>query len=271
MERIGIKMKKILFIAIAFSSAFSHASKQIELTVVTPTYNNEKYCIRNLKWMVNQSFTNWKMIIIDDCSTDGTRKLIKDYISENDLSNKIILIENQQRCGALKNIYTIVSACDDNDIIVLYDGDDRWANKDALLRIAREYVDETVWMTYGSWQAYPTKAQGNCRPLPKHVIKESAFRDYAFVTSHPRTFYAWLFKKIKLEDFLYQGEFFSVAWDLAIMFPILEMSSKRHIRYIPDILYFYNVDNPLNDFKCHTELQQKLDRLIRTKSKYKAL
>jgi glycosyltransferase involved in cell wall biosynthesis len=264
-------MKKILLLGVLFVFLGTAVGKSVELTIVTPTYNNEKYCIRNLKWMVKQNFTNWKMIIIDDCSTDKTKELIKEYIQTHHLSDKVLLIENSQRCGALKNIYTTVSNCDDNDIIVLYDGDDRWAHEGVLMRIAQEYSDDKVWMTYGSWQAYPTKAGGNCRALPKEIIKKAAFREYSFVTSHPRTFYAWLFKKIKLEDFLYKGEFFSVAWDLAIMFPLLEISANGHIRYIPDILYFYNIDNPLNDFKCHTELQQRLDRFIRTKSKYAAL
>jgi hypothetical protein len=41
-----------------------------------------------------------------------------------------------------------------------------------------------------------------------------------------------LFKKIKKEDLLYEGEFVLMSWDIAMMFPMLEMESKGHIAFI---------------------------------------
>lgn len=265
-----MKLKYFFITLIVFINvACSH---QPEFVLVTPSYNNERWCIKNIEAAVKQEYIRWRMIIIDDCSTDQTRKLLENFIIERGLLDRVTLISNQTRQGALKNIYNTVHACEDHEIIILYDGDDWFLHNKALSRIAQEYEDANTWMTYGSWQAYPnSNSKGNCRPLHPRWIKERAFREVSYVTSHPRTFYAWLFKKIAQEDLLYNGEFFQTTWDLAIMFPLLEMSSNNHIKYIPDLLYVYNMDNPINDYKCHAELQQFLDQYIRAKKKYKPL
>jgi len=211
------------------------------------------------------------MIIIDDCSTDGTGELIKNYIAEHNLYEKITLICNEVRCGASENFYKVISECDNETVIVMYDGDDWFAHDKALERIAQEYQDYTVWMTYGSWVAHPKMLPGNCRPLPESIIKNCSFREYDFVTSHPKTFYAWLFKKIAKKDFMYKREFLQICSDVALMFPILEMCSNGHIRYIPDILYIYNHENPISDFRIKAALQEEVERVIRRKKKYKPL
>lgn len=227
-------MKNKAFLLLVFFLYIS--GRQIDLVIVSPTYNNEKWCIQNIESVVQQDYPFWHMIIINDCSTDNTGRLIEEYIRDNKLEANITFISNTVRQGALKNIYQTVLACDDDSVIVLYDGDDWWANKGAFSRIVQEYKDPNTWMTYGSWQGYPNKSfPCNCKKFSSEVMKKNKFREVPYVSSHPRTFYAWLFKKIPLADFINEGEFFSVAWDLAIMFPLLEMSSNNHIRFISEI------------------------------------
>ena len=43
-----------------------------------------------------------------------------------------------------------------------------------------------------------------------------------------------------------------------MMFPMIEMAGKHH-KCISKVLYIYNIQNPLNDFKIHTKLQTKLN------------
>jgi hypothetical protein len=54
-------------------------------------------------------------------------------------------------------------------------------------------------------------------------------------------------------------KFFEIAYDVAIMLPMVEMASPSHIRYIDRILYLYNYTNPLSDtrrrsFQIRTEM-----------------
>jgi len=58
-----------------------------------------------------------------------------------------------------------------------------------------------------------------------------------------------------------------MAWDLSFMFPMLEMSGPKS-QYIKDVLYIYNLGNPLNDHKVDNQYQLALERQIRAKEKY---
>ena len=246
-------------------------NSQVDIVVVCPTYNNERVCIKNIEAVAQQAYQNWSMIIVDDCSTDRTYHKLRTYIDEHNLSSKIKLIHNTQRQGALKNLYDTIHSCPDNAVIVTYDGDDWFADPQSLTHIAKEYENPQVWLTYGQYKTYPENALGVCRPIPDEVMKNKSFRTFAWVSSHPRTFRAWLFKKIKVEDLMYKGKFMSVTWDLAMMLPMLEMASNGHIRFIPKILYIYNDANPLNDFRHSFTLQQEIGRFICTKPKYETL
>lgn len=260
---------KCLFLCAIMSLAHAHVVKFI---IVTPTYNNEQWCIQNIESVVEQVCDNpWHMVIVDDASTDGTGKKIEDYKNSHGLVNKITLISNSERKGALKNIYEVVHSLPDDVVVVLLDGDDHLAGKRALWRIAQAYNNHKIWMTYGNFKTASPDRRNFCRPFPQEVMQQNTFRSYEWVSSHPRTFYSWLFKKIKIEDLAIDKKFFPVAWDLAIMFPMLEMSSKGHIGFISDVLYVYNNQNPLNDHKINPGFQQWCNKHIRAKKPYQPL
>ena len=63
------------------------------------------------------------------------------------------------------------------------------------------------------------------------------------------------------------GQYFSVAWDLAIMFPMLEMAGKRQ-EFMEDLLYVYNDQNPICDHKIRRKDQISAAKEIRRKKKY---
>ena len=62
-------------------------------------------------------------------------------------------------------------------------------------------------------------------------------------------------------------KFYKAAWDLAFVFPLLEMAGKK-AKYIKDILYVYNRQNPLNEDKINHKLQLSEEHEIRQKEKY---
>ena len=89
--------------------------------------------------------------------------------------------------------------------------------------------------------------------------------------SHLKTFKFELFRQIKKEDFLdIDGKFMKCTYDLALMFPIAEMSGGK-FKFIEDILYVYNNDNPININKIIIEEQARICKLIRNRNVYKSL
>lgn len=239
------------------------------MVIIIPSYNNKKYYERNLKSVIEQQYSNYHIIYIDDCSQDGTADLVEAFIQNSSLKDTCTLIKNSERKGALENLYYAIVACDDHDIIVLLDGDDWLSDAQVLQKINATYTDKNVWLTHGKLREFPNNRATWCEPIPANVVRNNSFRKFK-CASHLRTFYAWLFKKIKVEDLMFDGKFFEMTWDQAIMFPMLEMAGERH-RFISDVVYIYNVENNINDNKVNAQLQRDLEQILRNKEVYKRL
>ena len=242
------------------------------IVVVIASYNNSKWYEKNLSTLFAQKYSNYHVIYIDDSSSDNTFKLVKNYVYKMGQSHRVTLINNKERKGALDNLYSAIHSCSDCAIIITYDGDD-WMPlgvTDVLQTINEAYVDPNVLLTYGQFETFPGKHLGICHPMPDYIIDAKSYRKEHWFTSHMRTFYAGLFKKIRKEDLMMDGEFYSVSWDQAFMLPMLEMASG-HIKFIDKIMYVYNQANPLNDFRQHLRKQLNYERLIRRKECYTAL
>ncbi len=63
-----------------------------KISVVLPTYNGEKYIKESIDSILAQTFTDWELIIVDDCSSDSTYRIIEDY---KKLDNRIKVIHNE--------------------------------------------------------------------------------------------------------------------------------------------------------------------------------
>ena len=67
------------------------------VSIITPTYNSEKFIGTTILSLLSQTYTNWEMIIVDDCSTDTTKSIIEEYIAKD---SRISLYQLQKNSGA---------------------------------------------------------------------------------------------------------------------------------------------------------------------------
>jgi glycosyltransferase involved in cell wall biosynthesis len=243
--------------------------------VVIPSFKCDDYCIENIESVIRQTYPEWTAAVIidgDPEDDDGAYQRLTQYVAKHGLQQRITVCRNTSRRYSLANIHrAITTQCPSDDhIVVILDGDDYFLHERVLERIAQEYRDPEVWLTYGQYRNMPAGTRGMCRPYPADIIRENRFREYPFIASHPRTFYAWLYKQIRLSD-LYCGDwFFRVTGDVAIMLPLLEMASRGHIRCIEEPLYAYrHYEN--NDYavRCADLLAKERD--IRSRSRYMPL
>lgn len=244
---------------------FSDPNKRF--VIVIPSYNNSQYCVKNIMSTLSQTYDNYRVIFTDDCSSDDTFAKVSSAVQASGKADKVTLIKNTSRQGALTNLYNMIHSCDDDEIILTLDGDDWFPHDNVLGRLREVYTERDVWMTYGQYKNSTDGGVGVAQPYPQHIVEHNGFRSYHWGASHLRTFYAWLFKKIKKEDLQQNGQFFSMTWDFAMMFPMLEMSGP-HSQFLSDILYVYNLENPINDHKVNRQLQQNLDSYIRGLPRY---
>ncbi len=245
--------------------------RQQQFIIITPSFNNARWYKRNVDSLLYQDYSNYHVIYIDDASPDQTGAFVERHVLRTNKKDKITIIKNKERVGALENIYNAIQSCPDDAIILLVDGDDWLYNGQVLTKLNMLYQDQKVWMTYGQFTNYPYAEISDYHALPEEVINNHTYRTHAWTTSHLRTFRTWLFKKIVRDDLLYlDNKFFQVTWDQAFMFPLLEMSGN-HSRFIEEVLYVYNMANPLNDNKVHMMLQRSCEAMIRNKPAYQRL
>src|SRR5262245_24229486 len=238
--------------------------------VVIPSFNNARWCRRNLESVLDQDYPLFRVIYVDDASTDETPQLVAEYLADSATPHRdrVTFHRNSSRVGPLANIDRAVRCCDPNAVIVLVDGDDFLAHPQVLTRLNAIYQDPDVWVTWGQFTRFPHDSEGFCAPIPPEIVSANAFRDYPFVSSHLRTFYAGLYQRIRPVDLQDSaGRFFTTAGDVAQMWALHEMAGP-HGRFVDEVLYQYNRENPLNDDKLDRAGQVRTELEIRGKARY---
>lgn len=243
------------------------------MVVVVCSYNNKDWYKKNLDSIFSQNYSNYKVVYMDARSPDGTGDLVEQYVQERGQTHRVTLVRNKDRKLKTENFYNAVHRyCDDNRIVVDVDGDDWLAHSNVLNVINEAYADQDLWLTYGNYVCCPDQYKSLCKSIPENIIRDSSYRRSAWMTSHLQTFYAWLFKKIKKEDLMYDGKFLEMTSDLAFIFPMLEMAGSRNrVKFITEVLYVHNVKNPISDWRKNSPLQCRLAKVIRNRPPYDKL
>ncbi len=223
--------------------------------VVITSYNNEAYCIQNLHSVLCQCYNNYRVVFIDDCSVDLTWQRINEFVCNHKQASRVTLLRNQRRRYKLANLYRIIHDCRDDEIVIELDGDDYLTHEQVLSHVNAMYVQSNALLVYSAYKNVPEKLSRELKvgffsyKTPSIIMHYRWFRQYPWIYSGLRSYYAWLFKKIKKIDLLDEGGiFFQLMSDLAIMYPMLEMASSR-IAYIEEPLLMRTIDSSGNDFK----------------------
>lgn len=237
------------------------------MVIVTTLFNAEQYIERCIGSLMGQNFTDFKCYITDDMSTDNSVNIVKNMIKDDD---RFILIENKTKFYQSGNYDQVIRNnpnISDDEVIIELDGDDWLPNSKVLTMMNEIYSDENIWITNGSF-IYSDGRKG----FSKKQENIDNIRNVDFTASHMRTWRAFLWRKIKVEDLKDEnGQYWQVAGDLAFLYPMLEMSGDEHYKFIETINYVYNEENPINDHKIYQPMVRTLFDKIRKKEKYNKL
>ena len=233
--------------------------------IIVPVFNAEKYLEKCLNSIIKQTYKNFQVKIIDDCSTDSSYDIAAAICSNH---KNFQIGKNLRRLGALNNICESLSLPTkepSKTINILVDGDDYLYSGDVLNILYEKYLKTNCLITYGSHLS-SQGVQG--KKYPRLIREFNLFRKYFWYASHLKTFRHDLWLSINHNDLLDQnGQYFSVASDLALMFPMLEMAGNRQ-EFVKDLLYVYNDQNPISDHKIRRKDQILTAKEIRNKNTY---
>ena len=131
------------------------------ILIMMATYNGEKYISKQLETIINQTYTNWELIIRDDCSTDNTLGIIKDYVKK-DSRIKYILSDSKKH-GAYYNFFGLINyakTLEKYDFYMFADQDDEW-DSTKLEEYLKFYNEKNT-------SQRPTLVYGNMRIIDAH-------------------------------------------------------------------------------------------------------
>lgn len=107
-------------------------------SIIIPVYNVEKYLCDCLDSVLNQSFTNWEAICVNDGSTDGSVAILDEYASKD---SRIIVISQANRgLSATRNVGMKAAK---GDYLLFLDSDD-WLEANALEILSKYLKDEDM-------------------------------------------------------------------------------------------------------------------------------
>ena len=112
-------------------------------SVIIPLYNKQNYVENALKSIINQTFTDYEIIIVNDCSTDKSVSKIEPY-----LSDKIKLIQHEKNKGLSATRNTGIKNAKADDVTYL-DADDVWkpAFLETIFRLIQNFPEAKIFGT----------------------------------------------------------------------------------------------------------------------------
>ncbi len=206
-------------------------TQDISFSLLMANYNNAKYIEEAINSILSQTYSNWELIIVDDCSTDNSIQIITPYLK----NKKIKLLKNGKNLGyggALKSAIFNAS----NKIVGIIDADDKLDIK-ALEKIADAYkknpdygvIYSTLWI---------------CDSELRNRVQCSWIRSIESGDSLIISPGVLHFKTFRLDMYKKTSGFNSKYLDIAIDFDIiLKLEEVTKFKYVDIPLYYYRVQN----------------------------
>ena len=200
-----------------------------KVSVVMPAYNAEKYIGEAIDSILNQTFTDFEFIIINDGSTDRTEEIIREY---ND--PRIVLLENEKNSGIVVTLNKGLDAAK-GEYIARMDADDIAASIRFEKQIEVMDNDKTIGALGTGTRIFGETIE--TRETHSTLEPEKLKAELLFSTCmcHPSVM---IRKKVLDENNLRYKEEYKGAEDYELWWQI---SSVSKIMTIPDVLHFYRI------------------------------
>jgi glycosyltransferase involved in cell wall biosynthesis len=224
-----------------------------KFSIIMANYNNEKYIPDALESVLNQTFSDWELIIIDDCSTDDSLAVIEPYLQDR----RIRLIRHERNKGYSAALKTGIGNIR-SDYFGIFDSDDR-LREDALEIMYDSHIKyPECGLIYSQFmccdESLVPKHIGYCAEVP---AGQTNLENY--VVSH--------FKTFKLRDYLktdgYDDEIL-YAEDRDICYKMEEVTK---LKFVNECLYYYR---ELLHSHSHEPIKAAIGRWCRQRARLNA-
>ncbi len=141
------------------------------ISVIIPCYNSAKTIILVLNSVINQTYKNYEILIVDDGSNDNTKDLVHDFFKDKHINYKYIYQQNSGPSSARNNGVQNSSG----EYIAFLDSDDEWHFK--KLEIQMKIISEKNLNFLGSTYTYDNLENEN---IDKIELRQYSFKKLLF-------------------------------------------------------------------------------------------
>lgn len=190
------------------------------IAVIIPMYNAQDTIVRAVRSVINQSYQDWMLYIIDDKSADSSLKIVRDNFHDP----RIIVIENKNNLGAAetRNVGITISK---EKFIAFLDSDDEWESNKLSLQAASLSCGENIIVTHYSY----IKSIKNIIEYKKDYLTQKSFIKKTFRVCFSSLCYRRPEKDVKFrnkghEDFLF-------IYELMQYYPSIKVIHQSLVNY----------------------------------------
>lgn len=154
--------------------------KEDLVSIIVPVYNAEQFLKDTIKIVEEQTYTNWELIFINDCSPDNSVEIINNEINRNE---KIKLINLEQNSGAATARNRGIDAAE-GQYIAFLDADDLW-EKEKLEKQVKFMKKNDCAFSFTGYQFADANgvANGKIVNVPKTINYKQALKNTTIWTS----------------------------------------------------------------------------------------
>jgi len=224
-----------------------------KFSVLMANYNNGKYIAESIESVLLQSFTDWELVIVDDCSSDNSMRVISEYLKDS----RVKLVVNDKNLGKIETLKKLIHEST-SEILGILDSDDVLL-KNAIEEICKAYTKHPecgfIYSQFEFCDEFLNSTKvGNSRLMSKSNTNLRKIYTVAFRTFKKNTYY-------KTEGY---DEEIIFAEDRDIIFKFEEVT-KFH--FVDKILYKYRI---LENSQSHEAKNNIISGISHIKAKYKA-
>ena len=216
-----------------------------KISVIIPVYNVEKYIHQCLDSVINQTYKNLEIILIDDGSTDKSGGVCDEYANRD----KRIKVIHKQNEGVSQARNTGLDICT-GDYIAFIDPDDfiQEHTYEILMNYIKQNKADIVWFDY----FFYSLSENNSKIVKRNMFNKKIFYNLNTNTNR-ETFAKDLFQKYHLAGHCWNKLYKKKIWndirfpykmrceDGYVLMPVLMQA--KNILVVPDNLYYYRTNN----------------------------
>lgn len=147
------------------------------VSIITPTYKSKDFILDTIQSVINQSYENWEMIIVDDASGDDIEGHIAEHI--NDVRIKVIVKDENEGAARARNLAIDMAQ---GEYIAFLDSDDTWDSEKLLIQVGLMLKND--WdFSFTSYRIINEDNKRTVVEVPKTIDYEGFLRNTIIGTS----------------------------------------------------------------------------------------